>query len=124
MLYRGKPVKDSIIFDSEQKSHLVHSNTMWRHVICEPGDATRYDLLFHYIDQSLARQINQPIGSLIVTNLNLTGTPTSMFIRGGDTITWKTVQEGLHISSSSSCHFISLVIALLYNFRLKEYPLV
>ena len=111
MIYRGKSVKNSIIHNNKV------CETGWRRVVCEPGDMTKYDLMFYDIGLEMGKAINQPTGSLIVMNLNLTDIPTSMFLRGGDIVDWKTIQDGLDIQAEGSCYFISLLVATLYYFR-------
>jgi len=106
MQYRGKPLNDAILrVDTERGD--------FRYIVAEPGDATRYELLIASLDHTVAKMSNQLEGSLIVSCLNLTGEPRSMFVRPGR-LHWQDIREGLGISAEGSCYFITVLLSWIY----------
>ena len=107
-VYRGRKLHDSIIkADSERGD--------FRYLVAEPGDATRYELLVAAPDPATLEACHESPGSIIVTQLNLSNGPSSMFIRVGTRLSWRDIHEGLGIDAAGSCYFITVFLSYIYQ---------
>lgn len=107
MYYRGKHIKHSLVSTDTQRSDT-------RHIVAEPGDATKYELLVTSFDNATTSAVHERNNSIVVTVLNLTGEPKSMFLRPGK-LHWLDIRNGLGICAEGSCYFITVLIAYICN---------
>jgi len=98
----------------EWKDAIVADRTFGgvRAMVVEPGDATRYAMLFTDVPGTVAEVVDLRECYLVTcTNLVYGKHASSMFVRPGQLVTWRDVRDQMGVTAAGSCQLIAELCA-------------